>query len=415
MERRAGFAFNHLLTQQAAYGALLGSNRRALHSAAADALAARIVPGAPDEASLLARLVAHLEAAQRWPEAFGRCCTLLNRLDALGRFDNWDGTLGYAAALWRRARAADPALPEESSELVNARASGCAHTGRLDEARALAQRALELARQQGHRAAEARAINNLGIAAHFGGLHADAFRYYSAALAAYRALDDATGCAQLCNNLGVARFEVDDAAGALEILREGLELVTRAGLVQLVGNLELNNGLALSALGDDAAARAHLTRGLQAARRQGNLGEEGLTLGYLGEVEERAGHPATARDYYTSAERLARLTGSARFSAWWLDHLCALDLAAGDRAAARARAAAALAQARRSGGRTVESYALCQLAEVELAEGDSAAARRWLDQAQALVPPTTGRLWRLSAKLEDLQQRLDSGAGTGGG
>ncbi|HES58358.1 MAG TPA: hypothetical protein ENO21_02900, partial [Firmicutes bacterium] len=67
------FMFEHVLTREAAYDSLLKSNRRLVHGAAADALAADLTPGSPAEVALLPQLVDHLERAGRQAEAHDRC------------------------------------------------------------------------------------------------------------------------------------------------------------------------------------------------------------------------------------------------------------------------------------------------------------------------------------------------------
>jgi tetratricopeptide (TPR) repeat protein len=403
--RDGRFTFAHLLTRDAAYWALLASNRAALHRRAAEVLTARLVNGSPEEVPLLGRIVGHLEAAGDYARAHAQGCTLLLRRAALGRLQQWEAALAELERLWELARRADPALPATPAIALNVRASCLTHTNHMPEAREAAQAALALARQEQSPLQIAMALNGCGIVAHYSGLHSEAFHYYDAARQAFEDLGDRQGVAQLCNNLGVARIEIDDAAGARTILEQGLALAEELGSMQLQANLALNVGLALAELGLPAA-RTRLMEAVRLSRELGNLGNESLSLGYLGELEERAGHPATARDYYTAAVRLSRVTGSTRFTAWWLDHLCALELRAGRLDAARELALDACAQAHLSGGRTVEAYALAELAEVEQSAGALESAEALRQRAAALLPAGGGRLWRLTAKLEALRDKL---------
>lgn len=73
----SAYFFEHLLTREAAYRALLAANRRTLHSLAANALASLINPGSADEWNLLPHLIEHLALAGRHQEAHERCCDLL--------------------------------------------------------------------------------------------------------------------------------------------------------------------------------------------------------------------------------------------------------------------------------------------------------------------------------------------------
>jgi hypothetical protein len=168
-DRARNFTFSHLLTRDAAYDALLASNRRALHSAAADGLTGRLTPGTPDELMHLARVQDHLEVAERWEEAHQRCCARLRRRVGLGRLDGWAEMSKHAEELWRRAHERNPALPSWSAAFANATALYLGLTSQLEEATVWANRALSLARSAGEVAEEALALNHCGLARHYAG------------------------------------------------------------------------------------------------------------------------------------------------------------------------------------------------------------------------------------------------------
>lgn len=93
------YAFRHALVQEAAYDSLLRRHRRALHSRAADALAASPASDAAPE-----RMARHLEGAGRWQEASDAYASAAEQASATWAY-------GEACELVRRALAALARVP----------------------------------------------------------------------------------------------------------------------------------------------------------------------------------------------------------------------------------------------------------------------------------------------------------------
>jgi tetratricopeptide (TPR) repeat protein len=407
------YAFAHWLTRDSAYGALLERNRRALHGAAVDALAAQLVPGAPDELARLMELVDQSAAAGRWAEAHNFCCQALGARTQVGQVGGWEQGAERAAQLWQLAREGSPALPPMTADLANCWALHCASTGRMVEATQYAQQALALAEaalQAGDphaRLNRATALNNCGLAVHYSGHPAQAQPAYTQALAAFKELGDNCGMARACNNLGSSLLEIGQPAAARPILTEGLELAAASGHRLFAANLAVNLGLVLKELDELELARQYLEQSLSAARETGAFSVEGMAQGNLGMVAMAEGKFQEARDLFRSALHLARQVNAPRFAAWWMSHLAQLALLEEDCAESRRLAAAAAEEALRSGSLNLQIHVTLMQGQIALAQGETSQAHEFLAQAEALALQTGGQhLWRVSDDLERLRSML---------
>jgi tetratricopeptide (TPR) repeat protein len=401
------FAFLHRLTCDAAYRALLASNRRALHSAAADALLGGLRFGTPDEAPRLAQLIGHLRRAERWGEAHRYSCKLLQRRANLGRVDGWEEQAAAAQELWERARQADPALPPRTAALCNAWAMYLAMTGRPAQAQPWSEQALGLARAAGDAEQTALALNSGGMAAHYSGELATALDRYRAGLDACRAAGDRLGQMRALNNIGLLLNEQGDNAPAERALREGLALAQADGALLLESNLALNLGIVLGDLEQLEEARAQYEHAYQTGTQCGDLSTQGLAIGNIGGIDSMAGRKPEARAAFVRAAELARDIRAPRFIAFWTNELAELELHEGRTLEALALAEQAAAAARGCGDRLMCGYVLCSAGAVALAAGQPERARALLAEARAAVGaiPLTG-LERLTNRFDDLQAQL---------
>jgi tetratricopeptide (TPR) repeat protein len=378
------FAFSHRLTRDAAYDALLASNRRKLHSAAADALARGLDIGAPDELPLLRRLIDHLSAAERWAEAHHRGCVLLLRRAVLGRTADWEALAAQVRELWERARAVDPALPPGSAPLCNAWALYLALTGRMDEARCAGEEALGLARAAGDRSQQAAALVHCGIATHYAGGQLAALDFYREALALYRAQDDLYGQLRCLNNIGLALHEAGRSEEALPYLETGLALAGNMHQI-MRSNLGVNRGVVLHELKDYVAAQSCFEDALQAAREIGDRSTEGLALGNLGDLAGLRQEWELARRCLSQALGVAREVGSPRFVAWWINQRAELELRAGAAEEAWRFSLQAQAAAEASNDSVVLCHVLLTAALIAAERAHPAQAGQLLDRADVLA------------------------------
>jgi tetratricopeptide (TPR) repeat protein len=381
----ARFAFPHLLTREAAHNALLASNRRALHSAAADALARQVVAGAPDEVALLRRLIGHLAAAQRWPEAHRHCCELLRQRIGEDIAAEWLAWAAQAQTYWTLARQGDRALPEQSARLVQVWTLYYGLGGQLTQAQAQAELGLALARQQADPQVYAGALLSSGMVQHYAGQQDAAIDWYGQALAAYRACGDAPGAARALNSLGVALQETGRLRESYAAHLEAMDLARTSGNLLLQANLALNLGAGAQEQVELETAGDWYARALELARRVGSRTIEGLVLGNQGDLAAHAGDHPRALELYGAAQQQAREAGSPRFTAWWTGKLAAQHLRLGDAARAAELIEAALVVVRRAGDRTMELEGLLLAAHIEYARDRRPAAGARLDAAAAIL------------------------------
>jgi tetratricopeptide (TPR) repeat protein len=360
------FVFSHLLTREAAYGALLDRNRASIHSVAADVLAEGLIAGAPDELSRLIAVQQHLELAERWAEAHAICCQLLSRRASMGRFEYWEQAAQHAGLLWERGRLADSALPAESAPYCNAWAQYLALTGRAAEGSQWGDRAIAAARVLGDNVQLAVALSNCGLCAQYSGDQQEGLRLYREALAVFRKAGDTAGVIRALNNIGNVLNESDEHGAAQEYLKEALSMAQQLGHKLHEANVAMNLGITLAELGKVKAARGHYELAIDAARLTGARSIEGVTLGNLGDAELRAGNVEIAQRLFEQALQSALETGVSRFVACWAGDLAKLHVSAGNRQLAQTYADRARAAAGNSGDPLVLEFTLQMLAEVGL-------------------------------------------------
>jgi tetratricopeptide (TPR) repeat protein len=384
-DRRQRFEFRHLLTRDAAYEALLASNRRALHAVAADVLKSRLMTGSPEELSQLAIWQSHLELAQRWEEAHRVCCTRLLRRANLGRLDGWLGLAEHAAALWDKARQRDHSLAETSPDFANAQGLYFGLTSKMAEAAAWAERALALARETEDTAQEALAYNNCGLARHYSGQHAQAIEFYKLALASFQLSGNIMGVTQAHNNLGLALHESGNSEEARTWLQQGLDLARLDGNLLLEANLALNLGIAEAGLKQSAAARRHYERAYEVALALGDVSTQSFAIGYLGSLAKEEGSFEAAFRQLELARALSAQMRQPRITAWWLGELASLRELEGRVVDAIALATECLQLARGSGDRFILAHALFLRAKLAMQVGEVDLARSLFAEMEAVA------------------------------
>jgi tetratricopeptide (TPR) repeat protein len=181
--------------------------------------------------------------------------------------------------------------------------------GHYAEAAAVHTQARRAAQLAGDRAAEAHALNSLGIVSGRLGRYQQGAGYLREALAMFRELDDHTGAARALGNLGSGEWRQGRYTEAARYHHQSLALFRQAGD-------ELGEARALTDLGTLACRRGRYPEAASYHRRAlglfRDIGErvgEAEALNGLGEVLLAMGQPSRARAQHAAALELATEIG----------------------------------------------------------------------------------------------------------
>jgi tetratricopeptide (TPR) repeat protein len=226
--------------------------------------------------------------------------------------------------------------------------------GAVEEAETHFQHALELARRLHDAAAQARALNNIGILEHLRVEPQAALASYQLALAAYQQAGNARGIAETHHNMAISWRTLGNTSQARDAADEAVRLARLVGDATLLGLTLCGRAEVHLATGDAAFADAELDRATDAYERVH------FTAG-LPEIHRvRAGVARARGDLPTALRHLQQAAGLARAHApLHTQAEVERDLgdtlaAAGDRAGARAAYLRAQALFRRLGARHAE-------------------------------------------------------------
>jgi predicted ATPase/class 3 adenylate cyclase/Tfp pilus assembly protein PilF len=292
--------------------------------------------------------------------------TVVGRADvAAGRLERARGVLGRALEL---ARAADD--PAREADVLTRLANAERQQGRMDEARRCAERALALREALGE--ADGVALAELGIVQRQTGQMQEALATYERAIAIDREVGNADAEAKAVNSLAIVHAE----QGRFEQARAQFE-----------------NALALS-------------------RELGDRRQEGLVLGNLGSLNMEQGRIAIGREQCEAALAVHRDTGERVEEGNALINLGTIDQSQGLVDEARRKFLAALAIARESGNRRGEGVVLGMLGALEVEQGRIEHAQAHYDQALSIHHAVGNRRYAgmVLARLGDLltqQGRLE--------
>jgi class 3 adenylate cyclase/tetratricopeptide (TPR) repeat protein len=286
------YFFEHLLTREAAYRALLPHNRRVLHSTAADVLAALHRRGTVDDWTQLPELARHLKAAERHAEAHTRWAELLQLAAMSGQEAQWDEWEAAALAELPPAEGGAPTSP--SLEL--ARAERILRGWDYPAARSAFERTLELARAAGDRRTEAAALRRLGMLV----IQQDPTRseaLLGSSLAIMQELQDIGGEASVCSQF-VNLYRMTQRFGEAEsFARRGLDLARAANDQRAMAALYNNFGIVLQVTRNrlDEALDCYI-EALALNRAVGNRTGEAINADNLGGLYYIRGDYALARE-----------------------------------------------------------------------------------------------------------------------
>jgi tetratricopeptide (TPR) repeat protein len=245
--------------------------------------------------------------------------------------------------------------------------------GHYPEALVIHGHAGQAARRLGDRAAEANAINCLGVMDMRQGRYDRACAHFEQALPLYHAAGDRVGEARVLANLGFVAFLIgrDEAIGQLErALTLFRDVGDRSGEARVLASL----GFLYLRQDRYGQATEHLKQSAALSRDTGDKGGEGRALGNLGEVELRQGHHREAARYLERATALFREIGDTISETDTLASLGLVALRQGRAGLGEDRLRQALDLCRETGDLSSEAAVRNGLGEVFLATGRPADA-----------------------------------------
>ena len=257
--------------------------------------------------------------------------------------------------------------------------------GRVAEARARFEDALDAARRSGDRRTEGRILNELGA------LHADEGRieearfHQAAAWSLARELGDLAFEYEVRKCLGTLEEHLGRLDDASTHYHATLHLARQLGSRRLEGGALGNIGLLLASRGDMEGARAHLESALSIARQVGDRRWEGNTLSNLGMLHFMQGRSTEATDPLEAALTLARQLGHRRLECYGYGNLGMVHEDLGRRAEALEHYEKAVTLARELGDRRVEGQFLSYLGMLHAREQRFDEARDCLDEGETLL------------------------------
>jgi tetratricopeptide (TPR) repeat protein len=226
--------------------------------------------------------------------------------------------------------------------------------------------ACQAARQAGDQAAEAAALNNLGVVAWRQGRYTQAATCFRQALTLCREAGDQAAEATALNRLGLVDFQQGRYQQAAVHHQRALALCrragNRAGEARALGNL---GGVAWRQ-GRYQQAGEHLRQALTMHRQIGDPAGQSEALGVLGIIALRQGRYQEAAGQFGEALALCRQTGNRIGEADALTYLGVTALREGQCEQAAVHLEEALDLSRQTGDRPTEAYALAGLGELAL-------------------------------------------------
>ncbi len=271
------------------------------------------------------------------------------------------------------------AEPETVSELLAASwASATNDPGRSSE---LAERALTLARAEGDRLGEARALNRMGVAAYLQRDYPTAYPMVAESLRLARLEGDDDDIANALNNLGVLHYMWGSLDRALDYYQQALEIRRdqgdNQGLARAYNNL---GGVADAAERYDEAVD-YFNRALTLYRKEGDDALAANTMNNLGQALMQMGRLDEARELFSDAYGTAGRVGDEATLATAEENLGRMRLAQGEASQARELFERSLERRQRLEDPLGTATSLIHLATADADLGDDAGAERILLQA----------------------------------
>ncbi len=326
-------------------------------------------------------VAATVHAAEHgWPSHATRlAATLLRYLDRGGHHPE-------AIIIHSRARIAARQAGDSAAEAAALNALGlvAVHQGRYQQATGHLEQALALFRKSGDRTGQARALNNLGMVSYHQGRNGQASDWWRQALALHRENGDQFGETVVLCNLGYVDLRQGRYQQASGRLGQALALARKTGNRGTEPVALLNLGQVSLRQGAYQQATGLLQQALALFREIGDRDREVTALARLGEVCLRLGRHEQAVGNLQQALALARETGERDDEADALNGLGEVLLDTGQPGQARVQHAAALGLASQIGGKYQQARAHHGLARAHQAADDTGRARHHWQQALTL-------------------------------
>jgi serine/threonine-protein kinase PknK len=242
-------------------------------------------------------------------------------------------------------------------------------------------------------------VQPAGTLAMYLGLRELARGWYEQGLQMARDAGDTALEARLLGNLGALAVSGGEFPLARPWLEQSLALCLRLGDQASAAKAHNNLGITLSNMGDVPAAREHLLAALVLHRATNRPVDLANGLLSLGELEQAAGASSTAQGLFESSLNIFASLGDDWSAAYARDGLgrCALD--SGDLAAARSHFEQALAVLRRRGDKGAIADQLDYLAEVAMLGRQPEQAARLAEESLALRLDLANPAW-LAVSME---------------
>jgi tetratricopeptide (TPR) repeat protein/class 3 adenylate cyclase len=157
-----------------------------------------------------------------------------------------------------------------------------------------------------------------------------ALRYYEEAIARASAIGDHARAGRLCNSAGIIEWTRANYAGALTRFESALQVFRSLDDAPGCGQMMNSIGVALNALGRRAEARDQLVQAVDHHRRSGHRHLEGHALAALGDICWDENQRDDALDWYERSLRLRVEISDRRGEGWMLQRLARLQAARGN-------------------------------------------------------------------------------------
>jgi class 3 adenylate cyclase/tetratricopeptide (TPR) repeat protein len=386
---QAQYAFGHVLVRDVAYGQIPRAARAGKHAAAAGWIES--LGRADDHAEMVAH---HYQAALDLARAANRDTSELaaparaalrragDRALALNAFPAAAGYYRAALALW------PPDAPGQRAGLLHLLGTALHEAGEPQRAKAALADGDEAAAAAGLPALQARIRVRLAVIhAEQGGPFAEAAAECQAATAILEAEGDREGLAEAWQQTGTVRFWLGDAPAAGQALERAIAYARQAGhrRVEMQASSWLTATLAWQLPIPADAAIARVEQLLQTA--DGDPWAEAEILTPLSLIYAYAGRFADARDAIARAQSVRDRSGAKAGPATGASVAGSNELIAGNPAAAEHYLRQAYEAYRAMGDRGYLSTVAGRLAEALYAQGRLDEARQMTEEGQAAAPP----------------------------
>jgi predicted ATPase/class 3 adenylate cyclase/Tfp pilus assembly protein PilF len=282
--------------------------------------------------------------------------------------------------------------------------------GQTELARRDLDEAIALHREVADRRAEGATLGNLGNLCFDQGLMTEARQHYETALVIHRMVGNRRLEGTVLSNLGLLHSEQGRVAEAFSHYEAALTIHREVGSRRLEGTVLGNLGLLHFEQGELDEARRQDEAALVIHRMVGNRRDEGIVLGNLGEVHFAQQSWMHAHECYQAAIAISREVGYARTEGGVLGSLGELLASQGRVKEAHDAICEGEALLRKVGDQLGLGKLLCARARVELANGKEDAARAAFTEAEALATATgAGPRSELGAAISKLRMAVQAG------